>query len=300
VRVLVIGAGQMGGGIAQVLAAKGHEVLLNDVDEARIRKGIDGIAKRLDRDVEKGKIGAEQRGEILSHIDARPHVHDLDVELAIEAATERLDLKLDLFRFLDKNTPPEAILASNTSSISITVLGAVTSKPENVIGMHFMNPVPVMKLVEVIRGIATSDAAFATVRDLAVGLDKTPVEVRDFPGFIANRILMPMINEAVYALYEGVASVEAIDTVMKLGMNHPMGPLTLADFIGLDTCLAIMDVLYDGFGDSKYRPCPLLKQYVAAGWLGKKSGRGFYQYAADGKASAAGSNGAAKPAATTA
>jgi 3-hydroxybutyryl-CoA dehydrogenase len=300
VRVLVVGAGQMGGGITQVLAAKGHEVLLNDVDEARIRKGIDGIAKRLDRDVEKGKIGAEQRGEILSHIDARPHMHDLDVQLAIEAATERLDLKLDLFRFLDRNTPPEAILASNTSSISITVLGAVTSKPENVIGMHFMNPVPVMKLVEVIRGIATSDAAFAAVRDLAVGLDKTPVEVRDFPGFVANRILMPMINEAVYALYEGVASVEAIDTVMKLGMNHPMGPLTLADFIGLDTCLAIMDVLHDGFGDSKYRPCPLLKQYVAAGWLGKKSGRGFYQYGADGKASTAGSNGAAKPAAATA
>ena len=299
-RVLVVGAGQMGGGIAQVLAAKGHEVLVNDVDEARIRKGIDGIAKRLDRDVEKGKIGTEMRGEILSHIDARPHLHDLDVQLAIEAATERLDLKLDLFRFLDKNTPPEAILASNTSSISITVLGAVTSKPENVVGMHFMNPVPVMKLVEVIRGIATSDAAFGFVRDLALGLEKTPVEVRDFPGFVANRILMPMINEAVYALYEGVASVEAIDTVMKLGMNHPMGPLTLADFIGLDTCLAIMNVLYDGFGDSKYRPCPLLKQYVAAGWLGKKSGRGFYSYAADGKGSAAGSNGAAVAAAARA
>ncbi len=277
----------MGGGIAQVLAAKGHEVLLNDIDETRIRKGIDGIAKRLDRDVEKGRMSPEQRGEILSHIDPRAHLHDLEVELAIEAATERLDLKLDLFRFLDKNTPPEAVLASNTSSISITVLGAVTSKPQNVIGMHFMNPVPVMKLVEVIRGIATSDATFASVRDLALGLDKTPVEVRDFPGFIANRILMPMINEAVYALYEGVASVEAIDTVMKLGMNHPMGPLTLADFIGLDTCLAIMNVLYDGFGDSKYRPCPLLKQYVAAGWLGKKSGRGFYDYAAAANGAAA-------------
>jgi 3-hydroxybutyryl-CoA dehydrogenase len=278
VRVLVVGAGQMGGGIAQVLAAKGHEVLLNDVDDARVRKGIDGIAKRLDRDVEKGKITAEQRGEILTHIDPRPHVHDLDVELAIEAATERLDLKLDLMRFLDKNTPPEAILASNTSSISITVLGAVTARPDRVAGMHFMNPVPVMKLVEVIRGIATSDATYAAVRDLALGLDKTPVEVRDFPGFVANRVLMPMINEAIYTLYEGVASAEAIDTVMKLGMNHPMGPLTLADFIGLDTCLAIMNVLYDGFGDSKYRPCPLLKQYVAAGWLGKKSGRGFYDY----------------------
>jgi len=263
-----------------VLAAKGHEVILSDVDEARVRKGIDGIAKRLDRDVEKGRMTAEMRGEILSHIDGRVHFRDLDVQLAIEAATERLDLKLDLFRFLDKNTPPEAVLASNTSSISITVLGAVTSRPENVVGMHFMNPVPVMKLVEVIRGIATSDATFGFVRDLAAGLDKTPVEVRDFPGFIANRILMPMINEAIYALYEGVASVEAIDTVMKLGMNHPMGPLTLADFIGLDTCLAIMNVLYDGFGDSKYRPCPLLKQYVAAGWLGKKSGRGFYDYSA--------------------
>jgi 3-hydroxybutyryl-CoA dehydrogenase len=268
----------MGGGIAQVLAAKGHEVLLNDVDEARIRKGIDGIAKRLDRDVEKGRMSAEQRGEILSHIDARAHLHDLDVQLAIEAATERLDLKLDLFRFLDNNTPPEAVLASNTSSISITVLGAVTSKPDKMIGMHFMNPVPVMKLVEVIRGIATSDETFSFVRDLAASLGKTPVEVRDFPGFISNRVLLPMINEAIYALYEGVASVEAIDTVMKLGMNHPMGPLTLADFIGLDTCLAIMNVLYDGFGDSKYRPCPLLKQYVAAGWLGKKSGRGFYDY----------------------
>ncbi|MBV8581449.1 MAG: 3-hydroxybutyryl-CoA dehydrogenase, partial [Candidatus Eremiobacteraeota bacterium] len=198
-RVLVVGAGQMGGGIAQVLAAKGHEVLLNDVDEARIRKGIDGIAKRLDRDVEKGRMTAEQRGEILSHIDARPHVHDLDVQLAIEAATERLDLKLDLFRRLDANTPPEAILASNTSSISITVLGAATSKPANVIGMHFMNPVPVMKLVEVIRGIATSDATYAHVRDLALALDKTPVEVRDFPGFISNRVLLPMINEAIYA-----------------------------------------------------------------------------------------------------
>ncbi len=279
-RILVVGAGQMGNGIAQVLAAKGHEVLLNDIDEARIRAGIDAIAKRLDRDVEKGRLTPEHRGDLLARIDARPHFHDLDVALAIEAATERLDLKLDLFRVLDRNTPPEALLASNTSSISITVLGAATSKPERVVGMHFMNPVPVMKLVEIIRGIATSDATFAFVRDLATELDKTPVEVRDFPGFISNRVLLPMINEAIYALYEGVASVEAIDTVMKLGMNHPMGPLTLADFIGLDTCLAIMNVLHEGFADSKYRPCPLLKQYVAAGWLGKKSGRGFYDYTA--------------------
>jgi 3-hydroxybutyryl-CoA dehydrogenase len=277
-RVLVVGAGQMGNGIAQVLAAKGHEVLLNDVDEARILAGIDAISKRVDRDVDKGRLTPELRGDLLAHIDARPHFHDLEVDLAIEAATERLDLKLDLFRVLDRNTGPETILASNTSSISITVLGAATSKPERVVGMHFMNPVPVMKLVEIIRGIATTDATFAFVRDLAASLDKTPVEVRDFPGFISNRVLLPMINEAIYALYEGVASVEAIDTVMKLGMNHPMGPLALADFIGLDTCLAIMNVLHDGFADSKYRPCPLLKQYVAAGWLGKKSGRGFYDY----------------------
>jgi len=279
VRVLVVGAGQMGGGIAQVLAMRGHEVLLNDVDEGRIRRGIDGIAKRLDREVEKGRMTAEMRGEVLTHIDARPHFHDLDIHLAIEAASEDLETKLGLFRNLDRNTPPEAVLASNTSSISITTLGAVTSKPDRVVGMHFMNPVPVMKLVEVIRGIATSDATFAYVRDLALSLDKTPVEVRDFPGFVSNRVLLPMLNEAMFAVYEGVASVEAIDTVMKLGMNHPMGPLELADFIGLDTCLAIMNVLYEGFGDSKYRPCPLLRQYVAAGWLGKKSGRGFYDYA---------------------
>ena len=278
-RVLVVGAGQMGGGIAQVLAAQGHEVLLNDVDEARIARGIAGIAKLLDRNVEKGRMTPVERGRTLEHIDARPHFRDLDVEFAIEAATEHFETKLDLFRQLDKNTPPEAILASNTSSISITTLGAATSKPDRVIGMHFMNPVPVMQLVEVIRGLATSDATTKHVLDLATSLGKTPVEVRDFPGFVANRILLPMINEAITAVYEGVASIEAIDTVMKLGMNHPMGPLALADFIGLDTCLAIMNVLHEGLGDSKYRACPLLKQYVAAGWLGKKSGRGFYTYA---------------------
>jgi 3-hydroxybutyryl-CoA dehydrogenase len=277
-RVLVIGAGQMGCGIAQVLAAAGHEVLLNDVDLKRIERGIEGIAKQLDRAVEKGRITQPERGKVLEHIDPRPHFENLDVELAIEAATENFEIKKDLFRKLDLSTPPEAILASNTSSISITKLAAQTSRAERVIGMHFMNPVPVMKLVEIIRGIATSDATFKTVHDLAAAIGKTPVEVRDFPGFISNRILIPMLNEAIYALYEGVSTIEDIDTVMKLGMNHPMGPFELADFIGLDTCLAIMEVLYEGFSDSKYRPCPLLRQYVAAGWLGKKSGRGFYDY----------------------
>jgi 3-hydroxybutyryl-CoA dehydrogenase len=279
VRVAVVGAGQMGGGIAQVLAAAGHEVLLHDVDEARLRHGIDAIAARLDREVEKGRLSAAQRGEVLTHIDGRAHLRDLEVQLAIEAASEQLETKLAIFRELDRNTPPEAILASNTSSISITTLAAVTSKPERVIGMHFMNPVPVMKLVEIIRGLATSEPTYRFVHDLALELGKTPVAVRDFPGFVSNRVLMPMINEAIQSVYEGVASVEAIDTVMKLGMNHPMGPLALADFIGLDTCLAIMNVLHEGFGDSKYRPSPLLRQYVAAGWLGKKTGRGFYDYA---------------------
>jgi 3-hydroxybutyryl-CoA dehydrogenase len=268
----------MGSGIAQVLAAAGHEVLLNDVDLKRIERGIEGIAKQLDRAVEKGRITQPERGRVLEHIDPRPHFENLDVELAIEAATENFEIKKELFRKLDLSTPPEAILASNTSSISITKLAAQTSRAERVIGMHFMNPVPVMKLVEIIRGIATSDATFKTVHELAAAIGKTPVEVRDFPGFISNRILIPMLNEAIYALYEGVSTIEDIDTVMKLGMNHPMGPFELADFIGLDTCLAIMEVLHEGFSDSKYRPCPLLRQYVAAGWLGKKSGRGFYDY----------------------
>jgi len=274
----------MGAGIAQVCAQGGHDVLLNDVDDARIARGIAGIAKLLDRAVEKARMTADEKAGVLARIASLASLEEAvaGVDIAIEAATENLELKLQIFRKLDKIVPTRAILASNTSSISITTIGAVTSRAERVIGMHFMNPVPVMKLVEVIRGIATSDATFTEVRDLAVQLGKTPVEARDFPGFVANRILLPMINEAIYALYEGVASVEGIDTVMKLGMNHPMGPLELADFIGLDTCLSIMEVLHSGLGDSKYRPCPLLRQYVAAGWLGKKSGRGFYNYNAAG------------------
>jgi 3-hydroxybutyryl-CoA dehydrogenase len=269
----------MGSGIAQVAAQAGHEVLLNDRSGDLIARGIAGIEKNLARGVEKGRVSAEDRAAILGRIHARPEIENLDVDVAIEAATEALETKLALFRALDAATPKRAILASNTSSISITLLGAATSRPERTIGMHFMNPVPVMQLVEIIRGIATSQETFDFTHALAAQMGKTPVEVRDFPGFVSNRVLMPMINEAIYALYEGVGSVEAIDTVMKLGMNHPMGPLQLADFIGLDTCLAIMNVLHDGFADSKYRPCPLLKQYVAAGWYGKKTGRGFYTYA---------------------
>jgi 3-hydroxybutyryl-CoA dehydrogenase len=279
VRILVVGAGQMGGGIAHVCAAAGHDVLLNDISADAIQRGVDVVAKNLSRAVAKGKLGQEQAdmtlSRIIGHLDlAKPS----DVSVAIEAASEDETLKKRIFATLDSATPPDAILASNTSSISITMLGAVTKRADRVIGMHFMNPVPVMKLVEIIRGIATSDETYQTVRSLAEGLGKTPVEVRDFPGFVSNRVLMPMINEAIYAHFEGVGSAEAIDTVMKLGMNHPMGPLELADFIGLDTCLAIMNVLHDGFSDSKYRPCPLLKQMVAAGYLGKKSGRGFYRY----------------------
>ena len=278
-RIVVVGAGQMGAGIAQVAAQSGHSVLLNDRSKELFDRGIAGIGKQLVRAVEKGKISDGEREQTLTRIAFAPDLAGLDADLAIEAATEDLALKLEIFRKLDAALPPEAILASNTSSISITTLGAATKRAERTIGMHFMNPVPVMRLVEIIRGIATSDATYAFVRDLSAQMGKTPVEVRDFPGFVSNRVLMPMINEAIYALFEGVGSAEAIDTVMKLGMNHPMGPLQLADFIGLDTCLAILDVLHDGFGDPKYRACPLLKQYVAAGWLGKKSGRGFYAYA---------------------
>ncbi len=277
-KVAVIGAGQMGSGIAQVAAASGCSVILHDREERFIERGLLSIQKNLDRSVERGRISEGTRGKILAHINGETNLKDFDVAIAIEAATENLEIKRDLFRKLDDATPPEAILASNTSSISITTLGSVTKRPEKTIGMHFMNPVPVMELVEIIRGIATSQETFQATKTLAQSFGKTPVEVRDFPGFVSNRVLMPMINEAIFALFEGVGSAEAIDTVMKLGMNHPMGPLALADFIGLDTCLSIMEVLHEGFGDSKYRPCPLLKQYVAAGWYGKKSGRGFYSY----------------------
>lgn len=277
-KIAVIGAGQMGSGIAQVAAASGCSVILHDREERFIERGLLSIQKNLDRSVERGRISEGTRGKILAHINGETNLKDFDVAIAIEAATENLEIKRDLFRKLDDATPPEAILASNTSSISITTLGSVTKRPEKTIGMHFMNPVPVMELVEIIRGIATSQETFQATKTLAQSFGKTPVEVRDFPGFVSNRVLMPMINEAIFALFEGVGSAEAIDTVMKLGMNHPMGPLALADFIGLDTCLSIMEVLHEGFGDSKYRPCPLLKQYVAAGWYGKKSGRGFYSY----------------------
>ncbi len=275
----------MGSGIAQVAAQHGHTVLLNDRDGAFIERGIASIRKNLDRAVEKSRITALERDAALRMIRATPQLDNLASQLehrapqiAIEAATENLETKLELFVALDQCLPPQAILASNTSSISITRLAAATRRPQRVIGMHFMNPVPVMPLVEIIRGLETSDETYDAVRSLAEQLGKTPVEARDFPGFVANRILLPMINEAIYALYEGIASADAIDTVMKLGMNHPMGPLALADLIGLDTCLSVMHVLHDGFGDSKYRPCPLLAQYVAAGRLGRKSGRGFYDY----------------------
>ncbi len=276
----VIGAGQMGNGIAHVSAQAGLNVVMQDISEAFAAKGVANIDKNLQRGVDKGKMTPEEKAAILGRIRTTTKLEDLaDCDIVVEAATENWVIKKQIFETLDKVCKPGAILASNTSSISITKLAAVTKRPEAVIGMHFMNPVPVMQLIEVIRGLATSDAVYQAVMDLAVRLGKTPISCNDFPGFVANRILMPMINEAIYTLFEGVATVESIDGIMKLGMNHPMGPLTLADFIGLDTCLAILNVLYDGLGDPKYRPCPLLIKYVDAGWLGKKSGRGFYDYA---------------------
>jgi len=276
---MVIGAGQMGSGIAQVCAQSGCNVLLNDTNEGALKTGMKNIEKHLTRSVEKERITEEEKNETLNRLTASKTLDDAaDCDVVIEAVIENMDVKADVFSKLDKITKKDAILATNTSSLPITEIAAVTNRPEQVIGMHFMNPVPVMKLVEVIRGLQTSDKTYETITEMAASLNKTSVEVNDFPGFVANRILMPMINEAIYTVYEGVASPEDVDTVMKLGMNHPMGPLTLADFIGLDTCLFIMEVLYEGFGDSKYRPCPLLRKYVKAGWLGKKSGRGFYQY----------------------
>lgn len=279
-RIGVIGAGQMGSGIAQVAATAGYQVKLMDASCSQLDKGLAFIAKTLQRNVTKQRITEEEKSQILSRIEGITELKAAaeDSDLVIEAVVENMEVKSQVFKQLDEYCPSHTILASNTSSLPITEIAAVTNRPEKVIGMHFMNPVPVMKLVEVIRGLATSDEVFQTVEALAIQMGKTPVEVNDFPGFVSNRILMPMINEAIYAVYEGVATPEAVDQVMKLGMNHPMGPLTLADFIGLDTCLYIMETLYEGFGDSKYRPCPLLRKYVKAGWLGRKSGRGFYLY----------------------
>ncbi|MDM5361371.1 3-hydroxybutyryl-CoA dehydrogenase [Peribacillus sp. ACCC06369] len=278
-KVMVIGAGQMGAGIAQVCAMSGYEVLLHDLKDEYVEKGLGTITKNLSRQVEKGKMESEEKDSILSRLTSSTDLKNAAaVDLVIEAAVENMEIKTKIFAELDEITPQHVILASNTSSLPITEIAAATKRPEKVIGMHFMNPVPVMKLVEIIRGLATSDEVYKEVEKMAETLNKVPVEVNDFPGFVANRILMPMINEAIYTLYEGVATKEAIDDVMKLGMNHPMGPLTLADFIGLDTCLYIMETLHQGLGDDKYRPCPLLRKYVKAGWLGKKSGRGFYEY----------------------
>ncbi|MFJ8457604.1 3-hydroxybutyryl-CoA dehydrogenase [Lysinibacillus xylanilyticus] len=278
-KVMVIGAGQMGSGIAQVCAQAGYDVKLNDMKQEFFERGLGVMTKNLTRDVEKGRKTEDEKAAILGRISMSLDLQDAsDVDIIIEAAVENMEVKQSIFKQIDQIAPAHAILATNTSSLPITEIAAVTNRPEQVIGMHFMNPVPVMKLVEIIRGLATTDEVYKAVEDMTVKLSKTPVEVNDFPGFISNRILLPMINEAIYALYEGVASKEAIDDVMKLGMNHPMGPLTLADFIGLDTCLSIMEILHEGLGDSKYRPCPLLRKYVAAGWLGKKSGRGFYVY----------------------
>lgn len=269
----------MGNGIAQVAARAGFQVVMRDIEERFLERGLKTIDKSLQRDVDKDRLSADEKQNIIARIRPTTKLDDLaSTDFVVEAVSEDLKIKTEIFRALDELTKPNVILASNTSSISITKLGAATRRPDKVIGMHFMNPVPVMKLVEVIRGIATSDETYEHVRQLSEKLGKTPLDCQDYPGFVANRILMPMINEAIYALYEGVATRESIDGIMRLGMNHPMGPLTLADFIGLDICLAILNVLYEGLGDPKYRPCPLLKRYVDAGWLGRKSGRGFYEY----------------------
>ncbi|MDM5314666.1 3-hydroxybutyryl-CoA dehydrogenase [Fictibacillus sp. b24] len=278
--IMVIGAGQMGSGIAQVCAMAGYSVVLHDMKDEFVQKGIGIIQKNLNRSVEKGRMDESEKENILSRITSSTSLENAsNADLVIEAVIENMDVKTQLFKMLDQYAPAHTILASNTSSLPITEIAAATERPEKVIGMHFMNPVPVMKLVEIIRGLQTADEVYETIESVSKKLQKVPVEVNDFPGFISNRILMPMINEAIFAVYEGVATPEAVDEIMKLGMNHPMGPLTLADFIGLDTCLYIMETLHEGFGDDKYRPCPLLRKYVKAGWLGKKSGRGFYSYA---------------------
>lgn len=275
----VVGAGQMGNGIAQVAAVSGLQVIMSDIAEEFVQKGLKTIIVNLERSVEKGRMKGEDKDAALRRIRTTTRINDLaEADFVVEAAPENQDLKLKIFQELDKICRPGVTLATNTSSIPITRVASATKRPELVIGMHFMNPVPVMKLVEIINGLATARETFELTRDLARKLDKIPVQSRDFPGFIANRILIPMINEAIFALYEGIGTAEDIDNVMKSGMNHPMGPLALADLIGLDTCLAVMNVLYEGFADSKYRPCPLLKQYVDAGYLGRKVGRGFYDY----------------------